>query len=158
MGAWTSPAARATRGEHRRRITAAASPRLSLALGVSSSQAEEPCDGPVKWQQLPRAICLAHQRVERERPPLCALFTIPHDFNASPKAATLQIDGTLLWSDDTKAWPTEVKHNQTTKMPITAISIESTVGFTITSSGTGLLNGNGAAWWGLPGIGYLERG
>jgi len=73
--------------------------------------------------------------------------------------ATLQIDGTLLWSDDTKAWPTEVdKHNKTTSMPITAMTFDDTVGLAITSSGTGLLNGNGAAWWGLPGIGYLVRG
>ena len=72
--------------------------------------------------------------------------------------ATLELDGTLLWSDDTKAWPTEVKHNKSTKMPITAMRFEYTVGLTITSNGTGLLNGNGAAWWGIPGIGYLERG
>ena len=30
-------------------------------------------------------------------------------------------------------------------------------GLTITSSGTGTLEGNGATWWGFPGIGYLER-
>lgn len=33
-----------------------------------------------------------------------------------------------------------------------------TSGFTITSSGTGTFDGNGAAWWGIPGIGYLVRG
>jgi len=71
---------------------------------------------------------------------------------------TLQIDGTLLWSDDTSAWPTEVKHNKSTSMPITAMIFENSKQFSITSSGTGVLNGNGAAWWGLPGIGYLERG
>ena len=72
--------------------------------------------------------------------------------------ATLQLDGTLLWSDDTKAWPTEIKHNKSTKMPIIAMLFENTAGLTITSNGTGLLNGNGATWWGLPGIGYLRRG
>jgi polygalacturonase len=30
-------------------------------------------------------------------------------------------------------------------------------GLTITSSGTGTLEGNGATWWGFPGIGYLEH-
>ena len=74
------------------------------------------------------------------------------------KGVKLQIDGTLLWSDDIKAWPTEVKHNKSTKSPIIAMKFERTVGFTITSSGAGILNGNGAAWWGLPGIGYLLRG
>ncbi len=29
---------------------------------------------------------------------------------------------------------------------------------TFTSTGTGTLEGNGKAWWGIPGIGYLERG
>merc|ERR1711871_1655353 len=72
--------------------------------------------------------------------------------------ATLQLDGTLLWSKDTKAWPTEVKHNKSTKMPITAMTFQGSVGLTLTSSGTGTLNGNGAAWWGIPGIGYLVRG
>jgi len=79
-------------------------------------------------------------------------------YAANLSHATLQIDGTLLWSDDIKAWPTIMKHNKTSKMPITAMQFEDTVGLTITSSGTGLLNGNGAAWWGIPGIGYLERG
>jgi len=72
--------------------------------------------------------------------------------------ATLQIDGTLLWSGDTKSWPTETKHGKPTKMPVIAILLEYTVGLTITSSGTGVLDGNGPKWWGIPGIGYLERG
>lgn len=71
---------------------------------------------------------------------------------------TLRIDGTLLWSDDIKAWPTQVKKNQTTKMPIIAMLFEHSTGLTITSSGTGTLDGQGATWWGLPGVGYLARG
>jgi len=69
---------------------------------------------------------------------------------------TLQIDGTLLFSDDITAWPTQ--NNGTSKMPIIAMTFEHTTDFTVTSNGTGVLNGNGAAWWGIPGIGYLERG
>merc|ERR1719453_108900 len=79
-------------------------------------------------------------------------------YAANLTRATLQIDGTLLWSDDTKAWPTEVKHGKSTKMPIIAMLFEHTVGLTITSSGTGRLDGNGPAWWGIPGVGYLRRG
>lgn len=30
--------------------------------------------------------------------------------------------------------------------------------FTLTSSGMGLFEGNGAIWWGIPGVGYLVRG
>ena len=79
-------------------------------------------------------------------------------YGANLTSATLRLDGTLLWSKDTKAWPTEVKHNKTTKMPIIAMTFERTTGLVITSTGTGTLDGNGAAWWGLPGIGYLVRG
>ena len=66
---------------------------------------------------------------------------------------TLQIEGTLLWSDDCDHWPTLKK-----KMPVTALTIEHTTNLLITSNGTGTLNGNGAAWWGIPGVGYLKRG
>ena len=45
-----------------------------------------------------------------------------------------------------------------TKMPVTSIVIEDSVGLTLTSSGVGTLDGNGAKWWGVPGVGYLTRG
>lgn len=67
---------------------------------------------------------------------------------------TLQIEGTLLFSDDCDHWPTETGK----KMPLTAMTFEHTTNFLITSNGTGTFDGNGAAWWGIPGIGYLVRG
>lgn len=70
--------------------------------------------------------------------------------------ATLQIEGTLLFSDDCDAWPTEKPGS---KMPVIAMLFEHTTNLLITSrEGTGTLDGNGAAWWGIPGVGYLVRG
>lgn len=66
---------------------------------------------------------------------------------------TIRIDGTLQFSDDINAWPTKDG-----KMPVTALQFFNTTGLTLTSSGKGTLDGNGAKWWGIPGIGYLERG
>jgi hypothetical protein len=72
---------------------------------------------------------------------------------------TLQIEGTLLFSDDCDAWPTVVKKGKPTKMPVIALHLENTTNLLITSrEGTGTLDGNGAAWWGVPGVGYLVRG
>lgn len=70
-------------------------------------------------------------------------------------SVTIQIDGTLSFSDDIKAWP---KIEPGSKMPVTALTFENTRGLTLTSSGIGTLDGNGAKWWGIPGIGYLLRG
>ena len=67
--------------------------------------------------------------------------------------ATIQLDGTFLWSSDTKAWPSGKG-----SMPRTCLTLENTRGLRITSNGTGTLDGNGAKWWGIPGIGYLVRG
>jgi len=65
---------------------------------------------------------------------------------------TIQLDGTLSFSDDLKAWPKDGK------MPLTALKFINSSHLTLTSSGTGTLNGNGAKWWGIPFIGYLIRG
>ena len=44
------------------------------------------------------------------------------------------------------------------KMPITSIILTNSTGLTITSGGTGTLDGQGNKWWGIPGVGYLARG
>ena len=75
-------------------------------------------------------------------------------YGANLEDVTLQLDGTLLFSDDCDAWPTHAG----SKMPINAMTFEQTRNFVITSSGTGTFDGNGAAWWGIPGVGYLKRG
>lgn len=68
-------------------------------------------------------------------------------------SVTIQLDGTLRFSNDMNAWP-----KAKGKMPVTAISFYNTTRLTLTSSGKGTLDGNGGRWWGIPGIGYLLRG
>eukprot|EP00729_Bicosta_minor_P008800 gene8800-34626_t len=68
---------------------------------------------------------------------------------------TFRVDGTLQLSNDTKYWPTGGKDG---KMPITSIILTNSTGLTITSGGTGTLDGQGNKWWGIPGVGYLARG
>jgi hypothetical protein len=64
----------------------------------------------------------------------------------------VQLDGTLKWSGDTKAWP------RRGKAPVVALTFQDTHNLTLTSSRGGVMDGNGAKWWGIPGVGYLERG
>ena len=76
-------------------------------------------------------------------------------FSSGLDSVTIQIDGTLEFSTDMKHWPL-VKPDA--KMPKTCIIIENSIGLTISSNGTGTLDGQGSTWWGIPGVGYLERG
>ena len=69
---------------------------------------------------------------------------------------TLQIDGTLEFTTHIKDWPLAKPGKN--KMPKTCVTIENSIHLTITSNGTGTLDGNGATWWGIPGVGYLLRG
>jgi len=67
-------------------------------------------------------------------------------------SVTIQIDGTLSYSDDIKAWPRNGQGNV-----LECMSLQNIQNVTFTSSGIGLINGNGEKWWGFPGIGYLIR-
>ena len=66
---------------------------------------------------------------------------------------TIQLDGTLQISSDTKAYPRGTASDP--KMPRDAIYLKDLNNVTISSAGTGTLDGNGAAWWGL--VKYLEN-
>ena len=69
---------------------------------------------------------------------------------------TVQLDGTLKFSTRMDAWP---RSGDGTKAPVLACTYwNSPRNVTFTSSGTGTLDGQGATWWGFPGVGYLERG
>eukprot|EP00039_Didymoeca_costata_P008775 m.116250 g.116250 ORF g.116250 m.116250 type:complete len:436 (-) comp14227_c0_seq7:2968-4275(-) len=68
-------------------------------------------------------------------------------------SVVLQIDGTLSYSDDFHVWP-RVAGGRVKE----CLHLYNPTNITFTSSGTGTFNGNGAKWWGLPGVGYLERG
>ena len=68
-------------------------------------------------------------------------------------SVTIQVDGTLLFSDDIKNWPRY--ENEDVLECIHFYNLENV---TFSSQGTGTLNGQGQRWWGIPGIGYLVRG
>jgi len=67
---------------------------------------------------------------------------------------TIQIDGTLAFSENTKAWPTSNEQGNV----LECLEFWDFENVTFTSSGDkGTLDGHGHKWWGIPGIGYLIR-
>jgi len=70
-------------------------------------------------------------------------------------SVTIQIDGTLSFKDDLKHWPRQGPGRSANVLE--CIQLDDPHNVTFTSSGKGTLNGNGAKWWGFPGIGYLVR-
>jgi len=66
---------------------------------------------------------------------------------------TVRVDGTLAFSRRRSYWPRDAGGSV---LPCLYFDGPSDVVFT--SSGVGTLDGQGAAWWGIPGIGYLVRG
>lgn len=69
------------------------------------------------------------------------------------KSVVIQIDGRIFFSNAIDDWPRQQNGNVLECMHF--YSIENV---TFTSSGMGTLDGQGATWWGFPGIGYLVRG
>lgn len=68
---------------------------------------------------------------------------------------TISFDGTLVYSDDIKAWP---RNGNGMKGGVKeCMELDNITNVTITSSGKGLIDGKGKTWWGFPFIGYLER-
>jgi len=75
---------------------------------------------------------------------------------------TIQLDGTLSFSKKIKDWPRKEltgHHKNPFKKGdvLDCINFNNTVNLTLTSSGTGTMEGNGEVWWGIPFIGYLVR-
>jgi pectate lyase len=68
------------------------------------------------------------------------------------KSVTIQIDGTIIFSDEITLWPRDSNGSV-----FECLYFENIENVTFTSSGIGLIDGSGAKWWGPPGIGYLER-
>lgn len=67
-------------------------------------------------------------------------------------SVVFQLEGTLRFSNSIKEWPRD-KLGQVFE----CISFSNIFNVTFTSNGKGTFDGNGARWWGLPGIGYLVR-
>jgi len=81
---------------------------------------------------------------------------------AGLKDVTIQLDGTLSFSKKIKHWPRKKlvgPHKNPFKKGhvLDCFVFSHTTNLTLTSSGTGTMEGNGAVWWGIPGIGYLIR-
>lgn len=73
---------------------------------------------------------------------------------------TIEINGKLMFSNDTRHWPTDEDGHV-----LECIYLENITNVVFTSSNPsarngagsgGILDGNGLRWWGLPGIGYLH--
>jgi len=64
------------------------------------------------------------------------------------KSIIIQIDGTLIFSNNIKEWPTDAKKNV-----LDCLQFDNIENVTFTSSGKGVLDGSGEKWWGA--IGYL---
>lgn len=64
---------------------------------------------------------------------------------------TIRIDGRLLFSSDTSRWP----HYSDGVTHRAGLAFWDAQDLTLTSSARGELDGNGRAWWSVPGIGYL---
>jgi len=75
-------------------------------------------------------------------------------------SVVIRIDGSLVMSDSLTEWPRNL-HGQEGQRPghtvLDCIFLHNSVNVTLTSSGVGTLDGKGSAWWGIPGIGYLQR-
>lgn len=69
---------------------------------------------------------------------------------------TLQFDGTIDFSTDMDAWPRTGPTKKGAVLECFHFINCNNLSFT-SSMGKGLINGNGATWWGFPGIGYLSR-
>lgn len=65
---------------------------------------------------------------------------------------TIQFDGTIMFSDNIEEWPKNENGDVFECIHLTNIK-----NVKFTSSGVGVLDGQGLRWWGLPGIGYLMR-
>lgn len=68
--------------------------------------------------------------------------------------AIIQIDGTLVFSDNTHQWPRSADGSSV----LECLQFNAPVNVTITSSGRGRIIGSGAAWWSLGPLGYLIHG
>ena len=69
---------------------------------------------------------------------------------------TIILDGVINFSTNIKYWP-RYRHSANKNYVLPCIDLSYSVNVTLTSStiGGGIINGNGWAWWDLPGIGYL---
>ena len=69
---------------------------------------------------------------------------------------TVRFEGTIVYDDTIEEWPRG--NAERGGGVLECLHFSRCANLTLTSSGKALFNGQGKAWWGLPGIGYLARG
>ena len=69
---------------------------------------------------------------------------------------TIHFEGTIVFDDTMKAWPRSSPGSK--GRVLECLHFRNASNLTLTSNGKALFDGQGKAWWGLPGIGYLLRG
>ena len=69
-------------------------------------------------------------------------------------SAVLRFEGTIVYDDTIRQWP----RRGGSKSVLHCLHILGARNLTITSSTKGTFDGQGKAWWGVPGLGYLARG
>jgi len=74
------------------------------------------------------------------------------------ESVVLQVDGTLKFSDNMDDWPRVEDDKEPAGKVLECWALHNITNVTFTSSGIGTIDGSGDAWWGIPGIGYLQRG
>ena len=77
-------------------------------------------------------------------------------------SVTISFDGTLVYSDNIKDWPRnhgsgDDDDNSRKAQVLACMDFANFTNVSFTSSGKALIDGKGARWWGIPGIGYLLR-
>lgn len=80
-------------------------------------------------------------------------FTMGGVAAANVRDASLRIDGNLTFSKNIKHWPRHANGDV-----FHCLFFSNFSNFTIASAERGVVDGQGAAWWGIPGIGYLVHG
>jgi polygalacturonase len=68
-------------------------------------------------------------------------------------SVVFQLEGTIKYSNNIKEWP-----RTSSGAVLECMQLFNALNVTFTSSGMGTFDGNGAEWWGFPGVGYLILG
>ena len=77
---------------------------------------------------------------------------VAHDLNG----VTISFDGTIIFSKDIKSWPRTGNGEKASVLE--CMHFYNCNNMVFTSSGKGLIDGQGAECWGIPGVGYLVHG
>eukprot|EP00038_Savillea_parva_P006047 m.161370 g.161370 ORF g.161370 m.161370 type:complete len:429 (+) comp12066_c0_seq1:139-1425(+) len=123
--------------------------------------------GDDSWDQIWKNGAVMNQTLAQLKPgdvwvvPNKTFYTMGGIVANNLTGVTLQIDGTLAFNSDflhTKQYMDDFPKDHNGNV-FECLHFKDCVNMTFTSSmSEGILNGYGDKWWGIPGIGYLQRG